>query len=131
MMVRAVILHQILWPQRQEDRNEGGWVEGDERLRSVDREREVMLRRASMVQRRLNGEAKVVERRRTEVEVIPEGQPVGGKKRASRTQGGREDEEEREPEFDRADFAIKEAQKESGLGPVRGRRGRSATDDKV
>lgn len=25
MMFRAVILKQILWPQKQEDRDEGGW----------------------------------------------------------------------------------------------------------
>lgn len=25
MMIRAVIIHQILWPQKQEDRTEGGW----------------------------------------------------------------------------------------------------------
>lgn len=27
MMIRAVVLKQILWPQMQEDRNEGGWCE--------------------------------------------------------------------------------------------------------
>ena len=26
MMIRALILKQILWPQKQEDRDEGGWV---------------------------------------------------------------------------------------------------------
>jgi hypothetical protein len=45
-MVRAVVLKQILWPQRQEDRNEGGWLQGDERLRSEDRARETLIRRA-------------------------------------------------------------------------------------
>ncbi|KAK3078948.1 hypothetical protein LTS18_006130 [Coniosporium uncinatum] len=34
MMVRAVWLRQILWPQKQEDRDEGGW---DERKRSAMR----------------------------------------------------------------------------------------------
>lgn len=47
-MLRAVYLKQILWPQRQEDRNEGGWQEGDERMRSEDRRRETLYRRASM-----------------------------------------------------------------------------------
>lgn len=29
MMVRAVILQDILWPQKQEDRDEGGWKTED------------------------------------------------------------------------------------------------------
>jgi len=32
MMIRAVVLKQILWPQMQEDRNEGGWKENGRRL---------------------------------------------------------------------------------------------------
>lgn len=26
MMIRAVVLKQILWPQKQEDKDEGGWL---------------------------------------------------------------------------------------------------------
>jgi len=29
MMIRAIVLKQILWPQKQEDRDEGGWKESD------------------------------------------------------------------------------------------------------
>lgn len=29
MMIRAVILKDILWPQKQEDRDEGGWKTED------------------------------------------------------------------------------------------------------
>jgi hypothetical protein len=49
MMIRAIYLRQILWPQKQEDRNEGGWIEGDERMKSADRRRETIIRRASAV----------------------------------------------------------------------------------
>lgn len=38
MNVRAVLIHQILWPQKQEDRTEGGWKQqtADEQRRRVD-----------------------------------------------------------------------------------------------
>ncbi|KAF2665838.1 hypothetical protein BT63DRAFT_428785 [Microthyrium microscopicum] len=130
MMIRAIILRQILWPQKGEDRNEGGWVEGDERMRSVDREREFRLRRATLMQRRMNGQAKLSQTG-IEPDTIPEEPKPERKKRGSRNQGGREDDEEKVLEFDRADFAIKEARRESGFGPMRGRRGRSATDNVV
>lgn len=47
-MLRAVYFKQILWPQRQEDRDEGGWQEGDERMRGEVRTRETLHRRANM-----------------------------------------------------------------------------------
>lgn len=31
MMIRAVIMKQILWPQKQEDRDEGGWGKDEDR----------------------------------------------------------------------------------------------------
>jgi len=37
MMVRAVWLRQILWPQKQEDRDEGGWDEGKRSLMRLER----------------------------------------------------------------------------------------------
>jgi len=39
MMVRAVWLKQILWPQKQEDRDEGGWAEEVARRQSRDEKR--------------------------------------------------------------------------------------------
>jgi hypothetical protein len=92
MTIRAVVLKQILWPQKQEDRNEGGWIAGDEKLRSVDRARETMYRRASAMQEKLRRNAKPVEK-----------MPAHG---------------ENVPSRDRADFAIKERRET----PVRGRR---------
>jgi hypothetical protein len=95
MMIRAVILKQILWPQRQEDRNEGGWLAGDEKLRSSDRARETIYRRASAIQKRLNSNTKVLETRKVTYE-------------------------EEIPVKDRADYALKEEQKDTE--PTRGRR---------
>jgi hypothetical protein len=94
MMIRAVKTHHILWPQRQEDRNEGGWVEGDERLRSVDREREVSMRRASAKQRLLIDEVQAARKKLIQEELVPT--------------------------HDRADYAIKEAM--TTRGQTRGRR---------
>lgn len=124
MMIRAVWTHQILWPQRQEDRNEGGWVEGDERLPSVDREKEVMFRRASAMQRRWKDEVKAVERRKT-VDWSGVDGDYDFKKAATGDQKPKEH-DDIEPEFDRADFAIKEEQRLNGAGPVRGRMGRAS-----
>lgn len=36
MMVRAVILKDILWPQKQEDREEGGWKTSPSERRACD-----------------------------------------------------------------------------------------------
>jgi hypothetical protein len=96
MMVRAVLKKQILWPQRQEDRNEGGWVEGDERMRSIDRAREVSIRRATLNQIKLLDEAQAA-------------------RQSSLFKNGEEVQE-----FDRADFAIKE--REKAQLPTRGRK---------
>jgi hypothetical protein len=93
-MIRAVVLKQILWPQKQEDRNEGGWMAGDEKMRSVDRAREIMYRRANAVHQRLSSHVTALERRRT---------------------GARS---ERVPSEDRADLWIKEQRNE----PSRGRK---------
>lgn len=95
-MIRAVVTKQILWPQRQEDRNEGGWVEGDERMRSIDRKREVSIRRATLNQNKLLDQAQ-----------------------AARQNGVLRNGEEA-LEFNRADFAIKE--KEKAHWPSRGRK---------
>jgi len=96
MMIRAVLTKQILWPQRQEDRNEGGWVEGDERMRSIDRAREVSIRRATLNQIKLLDEAQA----------------------ARQSSMFKNDEEVQE--FDRSDFAIKE--REKAQLPTRGRK---------
>jgi hypothetical protein len=94
MMLRAVYLKQILWPQKQEDRNEGGWLEGDERMKSADRRRETMFRRASAVR----------ETWRENEHRVRYGKTTG---------------RERELSHDRADYIIKEL---SGR-PPRGRSG--------
>ena len=91
MMLRAVALKQILWPQKQEDRNEGGWLQGDERLRSEDRNREIRIRRVSALRESWKEN--------------------NGQYRAKQIAA------ERELSHDRADYAIKE----SGAGPTRGR----------
>jgi hypothetical protein len=95
MMIRAVMAKQILWPQKQEDRNEGGWLEGDERMRSSDRAREVSYRQATLRQIQLVDDTQVF-RRRTVINEVEE-----------------------EPEYDRADFAIKEQEMDNL--PARGR----------
>jgi hypothetical protein len=84
MMIRAVLLKQILWPQKQEDRNEGGWLEGDERLRSEERAKQTMYRRASAIQHSWKEGARQIKRRNTVVE-----------------------RRERTPSQDRADYALK------------------------
>jgi biopolymer transport protein ExbB/TolQ len=93
MMLRAIHLKQILWPQKQEDRNEGGWLEGDERMKSADRRRETIFRRASAVRNNW---------RENEHRLKP-----------------RKMKSERELSHDRADYIIKEL---SGR-PIRGRSG--------
>ena len=46
MMVRAVVRKQILWPQKQEDRDEGGWQEtAKERQTRGERRSESRIRR--------------------------------------------------------------------------------------
>jgi hypothetical protein len=92
-MLRAVILKQILWPQKQEDRNEGGWQEGDERLRSEDRAREARIRRVSAIRESWRESGREV---KTRTRLVASG---------------------RELSQDRADYAIKEAVR----GPMRGR----------
>jgi len=94
MMLRAIHLKQILWPQKQEDRNEGGWLEGDERMKSADRRRETIFRRASAVRNHWRENEHRIKHRR----------PKGA---------------ERELSHDRADWIIKEM---SGR-PARGRSG--------
>lgn len=39
-MIRAVLIRDILWPQRQEDRDEGGWTAGREKQRIPPRDEE-------------------------------------------------------------------------------------------
>lgn len=54
MMIRAVILKQILWPQKQEDRTEGGWKEQtaeEQRRRRRDSEAEDGLGRIESLRR--------------------------------------------------------------------------------
>jgi hypothetical protein len=94
MMLRAIHLKQVLWPQKQEDRDEGGWVAGDERMTSVDRRRETLFRRASAVRKHWHENGHHVKHRRG-------------------TDG------ERELSHDRADYIIKEL---TGR-PARGRSG--------
>jgi predicted RNA polymerase sigma factor len=96
MMIRAVVLKQILWPQRQEDRNEGGWVEGDERMRSIDRAREVSIRRATL----------------NRIQLLDEEQTA---RQSSMFKNGEE-----VLDFNRSDFAIKE--REKAQLPTRGRK---------
>lgn len=36
IMIRAVYMKDILWPQKQEDREEGGWKQDPEELRACD-----------------------------------------------------------------------------------------------
>ena len=40
MMIRAILTNQILWPQKGEDRDEGGWISKDQR-EGRPRERDV------------------------------------------------------------------------------------------
>jgi hypothetical protein len=91
MMLRALILKQILWPQKQEDRNEGGWLAGDERLRSEDRAREARIRRVSAMRQSWKDNGRELRTRHVATE--------------------------QELSRDRADYAIKEG----GGGPKRGR----------
>jgi hypothetical protein len=108
MMIRAVLLRQILWPQRQEDRNEGGWVEGDERMSSVDRDRQVRFRTASAMQRKMKQREKADQIKKDSDDTA--------------VTHSRDSGMERILSHDRADYAIKEAQKKGGNSPSRGRR---------
>lgn len=71
MNVRAVVVRQVLWPQKQEDRTEGGWKEqsGEERRRPGDAEETVGDRAWNLVRtisRRGNAEAETSRRWQTD-----------------------------------------------------------------
>lgn len=55
MMIRAVIMKQILWPQKQEDRDEGGWGK-DEAIRTGELKSRMPSRQASDTALNSNGE---------------------------------------------------------------------------
>jgi len=84
MNVRAVIVHQILWPEKQEDRTEGGWrqqsAEDQQRRQMGDRGEIARQRSWNMVRTFSRKDAAGIQGRRNDAKMV-RSQTDGGERR--------------------------------------------------